>query len=153
MWWRLEVSDGSFLLITLTKPEKPQGSMKVMMVPSLWKEPLRSWQTYLERQQSSQMCGTLSVWEHWPESRGPGKWGSYLETIMQTPTQVYAHVREHTHTHTHTHTRSHTHTKKTWGDRCTAVLISKWPLIIVAVLEQCPQFVCIIHQQKSILST
>ena len=35
---------------------------------------------------------------------------------------------------TDTHTRSH---KKNWGGRCTAASISKWPLIIVAVLEQC----------------
>ena len=126
VWWRLKVFDGSFLLITLTKPEKPQGSLKVVMVSSLWKESQShslSWQTYLERQVAPK-CRTLTVWEHWPGSRCPGTRTSYLGTFMQTDTCR----------HRHTHTRSH---KKNWGGRCTAASISKWPLIIVAVLEQC----------------
>ena len=109
MWWRLEVSDGSFLQITGTKPEELQGSMKVVMVPSLWKVPLRSIacpETYLERQQSSQTCGTLSV-------------GALTRVKMsweagQLPWDLHANT--HTGVHTHAHTCAHTHTHHTVDD-------------------------------------
>ena len=47
------MSDGSFLLIALTKPEKPQGSMKVVMVPGLYTHIKTDQITYFKHVQHS----------------------------------------------------------------------------------------------------
>ena len=136
MWWRLEVSDGSFLLITLTKPEKLHGSLKVVMVPSLWKEPLRSracpgWPTWRDNKplRHAELFHCRST------DQGQDVLGSGIVTLGPSC--------KHTHTHTYTHMQP----------RKILSWLSKWPLIILAVLKQCPQFVSIKQKQKSILST
>ena len=112
-----------------------------------------AWQTYLERQQSSQTCGTLSVWEHWPGSRGPGKCGVVTlgPSCKHTHRCAHMHTQTQTHRQTDTHTATHTHTNL--RRQVHSCIDQSVTLIIVVVLEQYPQFVCIRHKQKSILST
>ena len=85
-----------------------------------------SWLTYLERQQAAQKCGTLNVGAL-TRVKCAGKRTSYFGTFT---------YNSHIHTHKHTHTHNH---KKNWGDRYTIASMSKSPLIIHAILEQCPQ--------------
>ena len=62
---------------------------------------------------------------------------------MHTQTQTHRQTDTHTATHTHTNLRRQVH----------SCIDQSVTLIIVVVLEQYPQFVCIRHKQKSILST
>ena len=111
------MSDGSFLLIALTKPEKPQGSMKVVMVPvserSLSDPYLGLADLPGETTILSDVWDSFSVGALTRVKRSWEVWGSYLGTFMQTHTQVCTHAHTDTDTQTdrQTHTQPHTHTQ------------------------------------------